>query len=406
MGIIDCRPLGLAPQERVRAQQEADAIFVCVFLGFLGDGLRKGIRLRWDVDPADADADRGVEQLRATLDVFAALLGFPGAVEAGKSPAYFGGEDWHIAVAGAHAPHDRADFALAQAMGPRTPEVRARIEEVIRDDDLAAHHLDRERGAYYGIVDDPRNVNPMLISSVRRLIPPPAEGGRWNRGVRYHGLIGYDANGAAVDDYQALRNSPKQAGSVEPTELVSSWDGTGHVCGYCHGMVWAVGQAQVQFPGSYDGMDEAGVPYELGLGANTHKLASCFGCSTYLYANGIAPSSMHLGRSDSWVPLPDGADGVAPFAYSRDQEKRYAAAFARLNDRWSDAIAGWMRDGIGTATGAGRAVLADWVAVHATLLAEEIIRRPTTRAVANLFLDALTVHARDADRLRGALGRT
>src|SRR5262249_16441900 len=43
-------------------------------------------------------------------------------------------------------------------------------------------------------------------------------------------------------------------------------------------------------------------PYELATVKDTTKMASCFACTTYMYANGYPPSSTHLGQGASWVP--------------------------------------------------------------------------------------------------------
>lgn len=398
MGIIDGKPLGVAKHsDRARAQQEADTIFTCIFLGFLQDGLQNGVSLRWDVDPEDVDPQASIAHLRQVMDALVGVLGKDSSIVAiGTSPRYAqDGDDWHLAIAGSAPSSNPGDIDIRQAMTPTSHLVRKRVEEVFRDKDLMAEKIDLEFGAYYGVVDDIRNTNPLLIASVRRLVRYTADSrygecNRWNRGVPYHGLIGYEQSP------EKARKSEKQAGSIEPTQLIPEWDGKDHVCGYCHGMVWALGQARCEFP--QDGSQAAGTPYELALGKKTHKLASCFGCSTYLYANGILPSAMHLGRSDSWVPLPEDENGAAPFTFNKEQEAENLRIFQGLNMMWASRVAEWMRQGAIIALNAK--LVAPWGKHFAKVLHGKIMAlADDQRAIANLFLDALTVHSKDVERL-------
>ncbi|OOF20876.1 hypothetical protein BZJ19_16905, partial [Salinivibrio proteolyticus] len=64
--------------------------------------------------------------------------------------------------------------------------------------------------------------------------------------------------------------------------------------GYVHGMCTAIVKCKHLGPWA--------TPYEMATGSDTTKMASCFACTTYMYANGYPPSSIHLGRGESWVP--------------------------------------------------------------------------------------------------------
>ncbi|KAF1015230.1 MAG: hypothetical protein GAK31_02720 [Stenotrophomonas maltophilia] len=292
-----------------------------------------------------------------------------------------------VAIAATPRPQDAG--AVAQARQPIAwqPETARRIREILANDALLTQNLDKEFGAYYGIVDDKANTQALVISSVRRLLDADDEGGRWLRGVPYHGLIGYDSKPA-----DALRASPKQAGSIEPTGLIAQWNGKEHVCGYCHGMVWAVGQAACNFPD--------GRPFDLGLGRNTHKLSSCFGCSTYLHANGWAPNAMHLGRSEWWVPLPEAEDALAAFNIGLGQPHEHQRIVTALNVSWERKITQWLRDGATLIVQRGvNAGFTPAVVDTASALLQVLPKRHDPRAVANLFLDALTVHDKDLLRL-------
>jgi hypothetical protein len=52
--------------------------------------------------------------------------------------------------------------------------------------------------------------------------------------------------------------------------------------------------------------------FEIELPTNINKISSCFPCCTYMTANGVPPSSTHLGRGDHWN-IPSDASGNPPF---------------------------------------------------------------------------------------------
>jgi hypothetical protein len=404
MGIIDGRALGLGEVDAKQAQLEADVIFGCVFLGFVSDALQDGVVLRWDLEADDPTVTAGhVKELQQVLGRVQDLTGVDGPrIEAGRSPQHDDGRVSQVAIAAMPPPRSREASDHARQPIEWSPKVAAHIRGLLDNRDLMRPEppkvsggfagIDEEFGAYYGIVDAAENEVPKVISSTRRLIPYGSEGGRWDRHVPCHGLIGYDDPRRAA----TARQSPKQAGSIEPTELISSWDGQGEVCGYCHGMVWAVAEVRCDFP--------TGRPFELALGAKTHKLSSCFGCSTFLHANGYAPSSMHLGRSDSWVPLPEGPDATAPFSTSKSKETADRTIFAGLNGTWAEKVSGWLTSGVHRVVEAPEGRFPAGVVKTAWRLMETGHERRHPHGVANLFLDALTVHDKDLARLKRFVG--
>lgn len=68
-----------------------------------------------------------------------------------------------------------------------------------------------------------------------------------------------------------------------------------HLVGYVHGMMQAIYMCEA------DGR-EGLVPFEIAVGEETKKLASCFTCTLFMYAAGYPPSAMHLDMGLSWVP--------------------------------------------------------------------------------------------------------
>lgn len=145
----------------------------------------------------------------------------------------------------------------------------------------------------------------------------------------------------------------------------------GSVKGYCHGMVRAIAKC-----------GEGQYPYEVAVGTATDKLASCFGCATFMAATNYPPSYMHLGQAQSWVPLP----------YTDDRNRA-------LNARWAEFVADALSEGIRALQEKPRS-LTDAAAARVASLRGELGMRSSEQAKANMFLDALTFHRKDLLRLQ------
>src|SRR5206468_879930 len=65
-----------------------------------------------------------------------------------------------------------------------------------------------------------------------------------------------------------------------------------------------------------------GITIEVAAGGATKKLASCFGCTTFMLANGRMPDGIHLGEAASWAPL----------------DPNNAWAIGKLNERFLDRV--------------------------------------------------------------------
>jgi hypothetical protein len=246
-------------------------------------------------------------------------------------------------------------------------QVRSQVSQII-----AALQNQPENGAYYGVVDDPvTEEGGFCCSSVRRIIPYAGGVGvpRWNRSAPYHGLIG--AAGG--------RNARAQWGSFERENRISGWDGQSGVVGYTHGMMWAIQRAKAIGPWA--------TPYEVAVGAATRKLASCFACTTFMYATGYPPSGMHMGSAESWVPLPpEGAENP-----------HWTNMTILLNEMWANDVAHYLSLGSdllsrGAIAQAARAQVQELRAVVGA-------RGFRENVAATMYLDALTMHKNDRRRL-------
>lgn len=65
--------------------------------------------------------------------------------------------------------------------------------------------------------------------------------------------------------------------------------------GYCHGMIQAAYAAAATAP--------KGITIEVAAGKSTTKMASCFGCTTFMVAVDRMPDGIHLGEAASWSPI-------------------------------------------------------------------------------------------------------
>jgi len=145
----------------------------------------------------------------------------------------------------------------------------------------------------------------------------------------------------------------------------------------------------------------------MAVGSKTRKLASCFACTTYMWASGFPASSTHLGRGESWGVLPDGTLGAGEdHTFSDESEGASEQAIARsMNIRWHTQIYHFLRQGSRLFEGY-RLAMSPGHRTAADLLAQRVERPGADGLVngGNLFLDALTFHKNDTDRLLATLG--
>jgi len=118
------------------------------------------------------------------------------------------------------------------------------------------------------------------------------------------------------------------------------------------------------------------VPVECADGKETTKLAACVGCMTYLSANGYRPNAFHLGQSASWVPP------------RHNKNTEMAQGFRN----WKANIKLW--------GGIGEGILKN---IYHIELSEEAKKILINSLYWQYFLDALTYHKKDIDRLKNVI---
>ena len=254
------------------------------------------------------------------------------------------------------------------------------------------HFVYQGRGAYIGLLSDPVNPGNAVIYPTYRIID--SDSNRWHPGEEHDnakrwGLIGGNKNFNLDSLPEGMGPGPL---NNEKLDSLS----TGERIGYIHGMSSAIHECVEHGPWC--------TPFELAAGKSTTKMASCFACCTYMYAAGYTPSSMHLGRGESWVPP---APKKQRSGQEVEQEVKYDPEISSsLLTRWHREIYSYMTLGVSFLEKDLGCISKDHQDylnnLKKKLKAEEIKKNISTRG-GNLFLDALTVHQSDWRRIKDTL---
>jgi hypothetical protein len=232
-----------------------------------------------------------------------------------------------------------------------------------------------ERGAYYGVADlDHLGEVFGPVASTRQVFRPAS--GRWMKPAAFNanGALAPGSHGLIYGAGEIARGSvARMYDTAGERTLETMTPGGDFVVGYCHGMIFAEHICHVE---------GGGTAYEISMNRRTCKNASCFGCSTFMFANGMPPSWMHIGSAESWVPLPEAAN---EFSYTvHFGAVRVVDAAREMNDNWRTAVARWMRAGVQHTIRSPQ---------HGLLNNHLAFQNDGT--LASWFLDALTMHGRD-----------
>lgn len=116
--------------------------------------------------------------------------------------------------------------------------------------------------------------------------------------------------------------------------------------GYVHGMIQAI------YAAAASGFK--GITLEVAAGGATKKLASCFGCTTFMYATDRPPDALHLGEAASWSPVDPKNDWAIGKLSERfldhvdgkpDRTAKMKEAVGYLNKKWEAKCASWLHYG-------------------------------------------------------------
>lgn len=371
---------------------ECDVIFTAVALGFCLTRVVQEQPFSFDADPSSVGNDSPTTAAAALyITDLLERAGHRNAsqfVSAGVSPTHqtFGSRAFITGRAGGQSmtPNNRnralvSRHAQAMSVWEATTASNGPMAFGEAEEGLGQYH---SYGAYTGMIDDPIDNHTLIQPTLRRVIDDPS---RWspNRGALW-GLIGTNNNGGEFGDN--LSSDPQKGmGPVRKHKGIVQ---------YVHGMSWAMREAIRWGPWCN--------AYEMAVGPRTTKRASCFACTTYMWANGFPASSSHLGRGESWGTLPDGTlGGGEDHSHSDYGEGEIEKAIARsMNIRWNTEIYHFLRQGARLLE--RHRVNMDNAHRNALqLLSTAMSVRGAGDMVTggNLFLDALTWHENDAKRI-------
>jgi hypothetical protein len=407
--------------------READVITTAVALGLAGDYIATyGKPLQFDMDPLDAggSTDRSkfeqfttaVARMDAAVNAYLTKKNLaPGHVHAGLSPGYWQGAMIMgvYRLAGKEAtPSERPDLISPPLEAPVLSEKGQALWDSIRTVSSSTPQY-TGRGAYTGFVDNKNtvgNTDPVGPRSTARFVAPapgsvnpsvapfsrwlPPEGHalwepRRRKGSDTYipwGLIG--GNLAAQDSTGPTR-AANLADQIE-TEMrdrygmvFTSEPAMTDIAAYPHGMIQAIYKAYALGPSCE--------PYEIAVGDQTKKMASCLPCTLFMHAAGYPPSSIHLGSGESWSPL------FAPYNPNGSTEVNEAGVVRDLNNAWYERYLECLTMGLEILDYAH--ISADHRSSHDAVLLYLKAHDTEPTCGGALILDAVTVHDLELNRI-------
>jgi hypothetical protein len=360
---------------------DADVIMTCVVLGFSAGRLAVGhpVKMDMEISPASLSKidDEKLQELADDTKAFCtaidkvnnaltlAGMNFGGKVEMGTT------EDWRqgamiTGAAGAsHTP-------FAQRHANISSSTARELHDIAASDTNIGY---QGRGAYTGFVDDPVGNGGSIKSTMRYNVPANGHGDRWVPRDYMHAETGMPWGMIGGLKAKPLKKIPT---------MVAEHPTPGGLVGYTHGMIQAIYDCGAHGPWC--------TPFEIAVGSSTTKLASCFTCSLFMYAAGYPPSSIHLGRGESWTPFYPKRAGNSGYSSILD------SCIESINIRWQLECMQHLKLGIkildtsGALNGTHAASLTSlktFISEHANDL----------YCGGNLVLDAVTVHSSETTRL-------
>jgi len=394
--------------------KEADVIMTAVTLGFATAYIRDTRQpMKFDMDPKD-DVDPKTQ--KPTPANFAALEDVTNRVQ--KAVSAFLKQPTAPVTAGRSTQFDTGGVIMgvyklagqerpAILTDPFAPTSKAyALWEKLAKAGAETQYVGR--GAYTGFVETPNNGDPIgPLSTVRMVSPAPAATPhpRWlpsdlsplwtartktNKERVNWGLImpRPDKGVSAADGEAAFEKNMEIKDGMKFVPPVLR---PGEIVTYTHGMIQAIYKAYHLGP--------ACKPFEIAVGTQTTKLASCLPCSLFMHASGYPPTSIHLGSGESWAPLyapytPAGTN--VPAAAGNE-----AAVIRDLNNAWYEKCLEWMKLGLEVLD---KAHINDDHVPQKALLETYLKANSTDKTIGGvLVLDAITVHKKEQDRLKATL---
>jgi hypothetical protein len=165
---------------------------------------------------------------------------------------------------------------------------------------------------------------------------------------------------------------------------------TSDIVGYTHGMIQAIYKAYSLGPSC--------APYEIAVGSQTKKMASCLPCTLFMVAQGYPPTSTHLGRGESWAPL------YEPYNPNGEEDEHEWAVVRDLNNSWCAKCDEYMR--LGADVLATASLSEDHEPARDALRTYLQTSASDKAGAATIVLDALTIHDSESARVGRTLAQS
>ncbi|MBB5368985.1 MULTISPECIES: hypothetical protein [unclassified Janthinobacterium] len=245
------------------------------------------------------------------------------------------------------------------------------------------------RGAYTGFIQGRESGQSNLFSTYRQRVPGTF-GRRWLPSVKPNDNGSPIGKGETeriwgmIASNQAQGKLKKDGMYFQDQDTARGANGltTDDIVGYTHGMIQAI--YDVEMWKLVNPHQHAGTPYEIAVGTQTTKLASCFTCAIFMQANGYPASATHLGRGESWLPL-----------YAENGKSKQDQTRSACNDKWASYCKLIIDEGIACIE--NRLATDKHKASMRSL--KDYLARKAPLDYANLVLDAVTVHEHEVVRV-------
>lgn len=372
-GILDDAPLPQGGDPMANARVDADLIMTAAVVGFCLWNLSQRKLVEFGAEsPRGKPESQELRDLRVLVGRLNELMP---TEHAGKIVATATPELENSSIT---ANEGGTELKFTDRHIPITERAAAELLEIAKSTDDPVGY--QGKGAYTGLVSDPKN-HVGNITSTKRFNIPGDYGDRWVMPsyARAWGLLG---SGSSV------------GGGMAEEPMIGT-----PLVGYVHGMTQAIYRAGAINDAIRDRADkDRAVAYEIAVGPDTTKLASCFGCTLFMYANDFPPSCIHLGRAESWAPMYPLRPGDNGF---NEMDK----FFVKMNTAWSEYCRQQLVAGANRLAPSPTAQAVPVLASHRNrlpLLLDYLEKHGGKLDAGNLVLDALTVH----DKVTNYVGRT
>jgi hypothetical protein len=389
------------------AKLDADVIMTAAVLGFTAGQIAAGHPVEFVIAEEDANPksekydQQKVKDLRRAVDrINHALAGYRvnGTAKVGKPVPWEPGAMITGASGAAAVPFEQRH---ARVFDENTVTLRG-LASAGGDEAIGYQGV----GAYTGLRDDPIDHRPGVQSTTRYNVPDEGYGERWVPPT-YH----YNEKRAERELPWGLIKGDPHIETMQQRPFTMD-PAKGNLVGYTHGMVQSIYGAVQSGPWC--------TPFELAVGEQTCKMASCFTCTLFMYATGFSPSAIHLGRGESWVPFyekrPAKESGVlaqviATFSTPAGTSNQYVPlldmVIETLNNRWRIECDQYLRLGISVMRHDGMANVSEAHRPRLDQLEAFLeARSADVSAAANLILDAVTVPDQEMARINRTLAHS